>query len=111
MLFNQNGNSRDKNESEKRLGKLVVTGGNTTKVLEFVEETLHQMALFVNPPIAIPRVGVVHFWRYAIIAAAHQNIFPDFLGAISLIAKHNALHDFNMVKHIGGNFGIVYVPG
>ncbi len=104
MLFNQNGNSRDKNESEKGLGKLVVAGGNTAKVLEFVEETLHQMALLVNPPVAIPRVRVVYFWRNAIIASAFEDVFPDFIGAISLIAKYNALHDFNMVKNISGNF-------
>ena len=109
VLFNQNGNRSNKNKSEERLCEFVVSCCDTAKMFEFIEETLHQMTLFVQPPITLPRVRIIRFRRYTVIPTAFQNVSPDFRCAISLVAKHNTVNDFHMVKNVCGYFGIMHI--
>jgi hypothetical protein len=109
VLFDQNSNGSKQDKGEERLSQFVIASGNTAEMLELIKETLHQMALFVNPPITIPRIRIVCFGRDAVIPAALQNIFSDFRGTIRFISKHDAFHDFHMVKDICGYLRIMHI--
>ena len=43
--------------------RLVISGGNSAKPLDFLEKTLHQMALFIQMPVNRPGIGNVALWR------------------------------------------------
>ena len=50
-LFEQKGGGSKINEAQKGHGELVVTGGNAPELLDFLEETLNKVTLFVHPPV------------------------------------------------------------
>ena len=64
------------NESKETHSKLVITGSDPAKFLQFQEKCLNQMAFLVQTPIHIPRVRIVGLRRDAEISAMIGNILP-----------------------------------
>ena len=67
--------------------ELVVACGDGAKVLEFVEETLDEMAFTIEREVAIPRRFAIGFWRnrrgdFSLSESVNQRI-----GVVSLVAK------------------------
>ena len=52
MLFQQNEDSGEKNEAEKRLGEFLIACGDAAKLLDFLPKALNQMSFLVFPPVA-----------------------------------------------------------
>ena len=53
MLFDQNKDSGEVDETKKRLGEFVITSGNAAELFDFLPKSLNQMPFFVFPPIAL----------------------------------------------------------
>ena len=52
MLFQQNEDSGEVNEAQKRLGEFFVARGNPSKLFDFLPEAFNQMPFLVLPPVA-----------------------------------------------------------
>ena len=65
-LKQQNSNRGQVDESKKRNIQLVISGGNSTKPFELLEEALDQMAFFIQPPVYWPRMGNIALRRHHI---------------------------------------------
>ena len=63
MLNQQDSNSGKVDEGQKRDIQLVISGGNSTKPLDFLKETLDQMSFLVQVPIHRPRFGNIALRR------------------------------------------------
>ena len=50
-------------KSEEAGSEFVEAGGDPTELLELEEEGFHKVALFVKPPIDLPRIGIICLWR------------------------------------------------
>ncbi len=98
MLFQQDSNSANINESQKRRIKLIIASKNPTKPLELLEETLHQMTLLVNVPIDGPWVSGRSLWRDRISSVLGSNILPNGLGTIGFITQNIAAFNIDLTE-------------
>ena len=63
MPKQQNSDGDKINEGEKGSIRLVISGGDSAKPLDFLEKTLHQMAFFIQMPVNRPGIGNVALRR------------------------------------------------
>lgn len=63
MLFDQHSDGGEVNESQIGIIALIVTSSDTAEPPQFQEEAFDQMPFFVKPPITIPWVSGIAFWR------------------------------------------------
>ena len=78
------------NKGNKGHRQLVITGGYPAKHFQFIEETLHQMPLFVGVKVAIPRIGTViprRDGRDGVDSVLLRDIIPDLLCTIGLATE------------------------
>lgn len=94
---------------KERQRQLVVTGCDSAEDLEFIEKALDQMALFVSVKIAWPGVGAVFSGRDGVPSLLLCDIFPNVLGAISLVAQNVASGDLQFREQINGRTCIMYL--
>ncbi len=78
------------NKGKKGHRQLVITGGYPAKHFQFIEETLHQMPLFVGVKVAIPRVGTVIPRRDGVDGVLLRDIIPDLLCPIGFVTENIA---------------------
>ena len=52
VLFQQNEDRSDVNETEKSFGKFIITSSDTPELFDFLPKVFDQMAFFVFPPVA-----------------------------------------------------------
>ena len=50
-------------EGEEARSEFIKTSGNPSELLELEEKGFHKVALFVEPPVDEPRVGIIFPWR------------------------------------------------
>ena len=98
LLFQQNSNSANINKSQERGIELIVASKDSTKPLEFLEETLHQMTLLVNVPIDGPWVGGRVLWRDRISGVLGRDILPNGLGPIGFIPQDIATFNIDLTE-------------
>ena len=67
--------------------ELVVACGDGAKVLEFVEETLDEMAFTIEREVAIPRRFAIGFWRNHRGNSSLSESVNQRIGVVSLVAK------------------------
>ncbi len=111
MLFQQNSNSTDINESQERGIELIIACKDSTKPLEFLEETLHQMTLLVNVPIDKPWVSDRILWWDRISNVLGRNIFPNSLSPISFITQDIAAFNIDLTEQFNRVDRIVILAG
>ena len=63
MLKQQNSDRGKMHKGQEGSSRLVISGGNSAKPLDFLEKTLHQMALFMQMPVNRPGIGNVALRR------------------------------------------------
>ena len=63
MLKQQNSDGGKIHKSQEESSRLVISGGDSVKLLDFLEKTLHQMALFIQMPVNRPGIGNVALRR------------------------------------------------
>ena len=111
MLFQQNSNSTDINESQERGIELIIACKDSTKPLEFLEETLYQMTLLVNVPIDRPWVSDRILWWDRISSVLGRNILPNGLGPISFITQDIATFNIDLTEQFNRMDRIVILTG
>ena len=67
MLKQQNSDGGKIHKGQEGSIRLVISGGDSAKPLDFLEKTLHQMALLIQVPVNRPRIGNVALRRDHII--------------------------------------------
>ena len=98
LLFQQNSNSANINEGQERGIELIIASKDSTKPLEFLEETLHQMTFLVNMPIDGPWVGDRILWWNRISSVLGRNILPNGLGPIGFIPQYIATFNIDLTE-------------
>lgn len=68
------------------------------------------MAFFIYPPVAIPGIYCVCFWRDCIRCVSACDIFPYRSSSISLISQNVCSLQFHMRENIDGINIIIYIP-
>lgn len=63
MLKQQNSDGGKIHKGQEGSIRLVISGGDSAKPLDFLEKTLHQMALFIQMPVNRPGIGNVALRR------------------------------------------------
>lgn len=99
------------NESEKALSEFVIAGGDSAKLLEFLKEALHQMAFFVEPPVAIPGIFLVGLRRDAIRSTGCFNKASDVLRTVGFVTQHHASFQGHITQGSDCLLGIMQVAG
>ena len=59
MLKQQNSDRGKIHKGQEGSIRLVISGGDSAKQLDFLKKTLHQMALFIQMPVNRPGIGNV----------------------------------------------------
>lgn len=77
-------------ESKERLGKFVVSGSDTSKMLNFIEKTFHQMTFLIQVPVNIPRIDCINFGRNCVSRVFTRNIVSDVSRAIRPVPQNIA---------------------
>jgi len=72
--------------------------------------TLDRMALFILPPVALPRIWVVCFRRYGISSHLFADEIANALGTVCFVAHNNASVDIDKGQNIRGNGAVVDIP-
>ena len=85
-------------KGEESRCELVITRGHPAELLELEEEGLHKMAFLVEPPIDLPRVRVISFWRDTEIRITARDKLPQRLFAISLIRENGCAFQVNSAE-------------
>ena len=75
-------------EGKEARSQFIVAGGYSAKLLELEEEFLYKMAFLIQPPVDIPRVGIVFFRRYAKIRVVVGNVFAQGPFAVCPVREH-----------------------
>lgn len=100
------------NESKETHSKLVITGSDPAKFLQFQEERLYQVSLLVQAPIHIPRVRIVGLRGDAEISAMIGNILPQFPFSVGLVGQNShSRPQANGFQHFLSDLHVMYVPG
>ena len=63
MLKQQNSDRGKIHKGQEGSIRLVISGGDSAKQLDFLKKTLHQMALFIQMPVNRPGIGNVALRR------------------------------------------------
>ena len=82
MLFQQDSDSGEVNESPKRSVEFVIAGRYLMKPLEFLKEALNQMAILVGIPTYRPWIADIALWRDRIGSILQIDVFSDRLRAV-----------------------------
>jgi len=90
VLFDQNQDRSKKNKTQKGFGELVITGGDTPELLDFLPKTLDQMTLFVRPPVTLALNFVCLAARYVGDSAERFKPVNKLLAVIAFVGVHNA---------------------
>jgi hypothetical protein len=69
----------------------LVSGGNAAEVFDFLEETLNEVAFFVDVLVIRPRLFAVASWWDNSCCAGNLNGFNEVIGIITLIGN-NIVH-------------------
>ena len=86
ILGNPDHGSSELNTSKETTSKLVVAGGNPTKLLNLLKETFYQMAFLIERPVTFPRMLFVRFGRNAVGCTSMGNIITDSLCTICFVS-------------------------
>ena len=73
--------------SEENFGELVVACGDGSKVFEFIEETLDEVAFAVEREIASPRRLAIGFWRDHRCDSSLRESVDQRISVVSLVTK------------------------
>lgn len=111
VLNQQNSNRSEEKEGQERGIALVISGGNSSKPLDFLEETLDQMALLVQMPVYWPRLGNVALWRDRVAGPMLRDINPNGSGAISPVCQYAAPADLDFFQQFNSVDAIIVIPG
>ena len=111
MLFQQNGNSGDIDERQKRSIKFVIACKYPAKPFELLKEAFNQMAFFVGVPVHRPRNVDVAFRRNRIDCILRINVVPDHFGPIGFISENIAPLDIDPAEQRDSVLGIVVIAG
>ena len=98
------------NERSKGHSQLVIASSNPAKSLQFIEEALHQVPLFIGMEITMPRIGAATLWRNGIYGVLFRDILTDCLCAVSLVTEDIAAGNVDTREQIHRRFGIMYLP-
>jgi len=79
-------------------------------LLDFLEEALDNMALFIVPVVALPGVNCIGFGWDTVGGALAFDMSPDVVGAISLVRKNHTAADVNRRQHIHSSSTVGDVP-
>lgn len=82
--------ANQQNSSHKSLGQFVVTGGDTTILLEFSEKPLDEIALAIEREIGLARLFAVGFRRDHGGDAAGVERIDEPIGVVALVGKHGS---------------------
>ena len=96
-------------KGEESRCELVITRGHPAELLELEEEGLHKMAFLVEPPIDLPRVRVISFWRDTEIRITARDKLPQRLFAISLIRENGCAFQVNSAEQFFSYCDIVHI--
>ncbi len=90
-------------------GKLLVTGRNSTKLLQLIKKAFDDMTLFIAIEIAIPRFGCVCFRRNAKGCLLRFDKAPNGQRSVGFIRQYNALSKRDLGQYVHGYRRIVGV--
>ena len=100
------------NESQETDGTLVITGSDAAKFLQFQAERLYQMALLVQVPVHIPRVGIVTLGRNTEIGVMIGNELSQFPFSVGFISQNgHSRAQIHRFQHLLRNLHIMHVSG
>ena len=88
MLNQQDSNGGKIHKGQEGSIRLVKSGGDSAKPLDFLKKTLHQMALLIQGPVYRPGIGDIAFGRNHIAGPVIRNIFPNRPGTIGPVFQH-----------------------
>jgi len=111
MLFDQNANSGEVDETQEGIIRLVIAGSNTAKPFGFLKEALHQMPFLIEPPIAVALNNPVG------LGGNHGNgaLLPDIpqngVSVIRPVPQDIATRNIHFAQNFNGVCGIMVIPG
>ena len=111
VLFQQNGDSGNVDEGQKRSVEFVIASKHSAKPLEFLKEAFNQVPFFVGIPINRPRIGNIALGRNRIGGFLRINIVADRFCTVCLIAQNIAPLNVDLAEQGYGVLGIVVIAG
>ena len=88
MLFSQKPNRSQIDEGSERGCQFVIAGSNSTESLNLVEETLHQVPLFVEKVVAMPWLGAVLLRRNGIGSSIRSYVITNVSRTVRFISEN-----------------------
>ena len=98
-------------EGKETSSELIVACGDSAELLEFEEEGFHKMALLVEPPIDIPRIGLVFSGRDAEIRIMIGDKLAQRPFAVSFVREDGRAFQANPAEQFFSDSDIVDVTG
>ena len=111
MLFQQDSDSGDVDERQKRSVKLVIASEYSTKPLEFLKEALNEMALLVGIPIYRPWIVDITLRWDRINSILGNDIFPDRFRTVCFVAEDIASRNIDLAEQRDRVNRIVIIAG
>ena len=109
MLNQQDSNGGKIHKGQEGSIRLVKSGGDSAKPLDFLKKTLHQMALLIQGPVYRPGIGDIAFGRNHIAGPVIRNIFPNRPGAIGPVCQHGTPADSDLFQQFNSVTRIVVI--
>ena len=85
-------------KAQKPASMLIITGSNAAKLLELEKEAFNEMAFFVPPPVAEPRLSFIQLRWNAIIGPKSGNVFPKSECSVCLVSQYRSAIEGDMAQ-------------
>jgi len=96
VLLQQNEDRGNVHEGQERRGQLIISGGNTSEILELQEKAFNKMPLLEKPPITAPRGTGIAFGRDSVIGIPNLKVVQNLVGSVGFVGKDCAARDIDM---------------
>ena len=93
-------------EGEEARGKLVIAHGNTAELLELEEEGFHKMTLLIEPPIDVPRIGIIFPRRDTEIRVVVGDELTELPLAIGSVSENGRPLEVNLADQFLGDSNV-----
>ena len=98
-------------EGKEAGSELVVANSDSAELLELEEELLNEMAFLVEPPIDVPRVGVIRLGRDAEVRVMISDKLAELPFAIGLVRKDSRPFEVNSAEQFFSDSDVAGIAG
>ena len=93
-------------EGKEACSEFIKAGGDPSELLELEEEGFHKMTLLVQPPIDVPRIGIIFLWRNTKIRIVIGDILTELPLTVGSVSENGRPLEVNMADQILGDSNV-----